>query len=130
MIERELVHIEERAECTPFLIETPEHQPFNARLNNSASAHNAGLLGYVQGTTDEPEIVENLGRFHDREDLRVGNRGTHLNSEIVGSRYRLAVRSDDERTNGYLVSIISRSGLSQAELHKRFVVHLNNITVL
>ncbi len=129
MIERELVHIEERAESTPFLIETAEYQPFNTRLNDSASAHDAGFLGHVQGATDQPEIVENLGRFHDREDLRVGNRGTHLNGEVVGSCYGLTVRCDDERTNGYFVSSVSLSGLSQTELHKKFVMHANNITV-
>ncbi|HME41818.1 MAG TPA: hypothetical protein VKF36_01930 [Syntrophorhabdales bacterium] len=129
MVERELVHIEERAECTPFLIETPEHQPFNARLNNSAGAHDARLLGYVQGTTDQPEILHNLGGLHDRQDLRVGNRRTHLNSEVVGSCYRFTVRCDDECTYGHLLGSVSLAGLSQADFHKNFVLHGNNITV-
>ena len=128
MIERELVHIEERTERTPFLIETAKYEPLYTCLDYSASAHDAGFLGHVQGATNQPEIVENLGRFHDREDLRVGNRGAHVNGEVVGSCYRLTVRCDDERTNGYFVSSVSLSGLSQTELHKKFVMHTNNIT--
>ncbi len=60
----------------------------------------------------------------------MGNRRIHVHCKVVGSRYRLTIRCDHERAYRYLLSGVGIPGLSQAELHKDFVTHGNNITAL
>ena len=130
VIERELVHIEERTERTPFLIETAKYEPLYTCLDYSASAHDAGFLGHVQGAVHQSEIIQNPGRLHEREDLRVGDWRVHMHGEVVGPGYRLTIWRDNQRANGYLFGVVSFAGLGEAKLHKEFIVHNNNITVL
>lgn len=130
VIERELVHVEEGAKGTSFLIETAKYEPLYTSLDYSASAHDAGFHGHVQGAAYQSEIVQDPGRLHEREDLRVGDWRVHMHGEVVRPGYGLTIWCDHERTNGYLFGVVSFTGLSEAKLHKELIVHTNNITVL
>ena len=73
VIERKLVHIEERAERTPFLIETTKNEPADTCLYYRTGTHDAGFLGHVQGAADQSKIAEHVGTFGNRQDLCVGD---------------------------------------------------------
>jgi hypothetical protein len=52
VVERKLVQVEKGTEGTPFLVEASKNEPLDARLDYGPSAHDARLLGYIEGTPD------------------------------------------------------------------------------
>ena len=89
-----IANVKARLNGAGLLVRSAIYQQTNARLNQRARAHRAGLYGRVNRRVREPVVPEFLGGFAQRDDFRVGRWITVRARPIASDRQQLIVDCD------------------------------------
>ncbi|HOW54305.1 MAG TPA: hypothetical protein PLR60_06565 [Syntrophorhabdaceae bacterium] len=103
MVERQGVHIDNRAESTALCIMASKNEPADAGFDHCAGAHDAWFHGHEQAASGEAIVADIAGCFFNGDDLGVSGGVVEGPCHVVGTGYDRAVFCRNERSNRDLI---------------------------
>jgi hypothetical protein len=120
----------QRAESTGLRVHRPVYDTGDSRLLGGSGAHHTRFESDDQRAVIKPPRAQRLGRIAQRQDFCVGHRVIGQLPFVVAAGQYIAVRADDERTDGHVVMFECHGCLAECELDQFFervcVVHAPN----